>query len=295
MPIQPATPEHLPAIQSLLARAATRFVQFGQEDLPDLLQGSICQIGVTDDRRERLWGFAAIQLEPRPATLPVSAPNRAYLRGIVLAVRRSPTVDTAALVTAGMKRLRALGQPTTVIAQGQERWLNPALTPFGFTEIDQVRYYQYTASADPAAPSPAQLVGVTPQDLFRLAQLDAETFPPVWHMGEGELAGLLFTSHMRMAWDGDRPVGYAALRLGGGYEAGRRSAFLNRLAVHPSAQGRGIGRQLLADAIAHAHSQQHSSIFLNTQVSNKQSQRLYEGMGFRPSGQVYKVFTAQVP
>ncbi len=102
---------------------------------------------------------------------------------------------------------------------------------------------------------------------------------------------------MRAAWLDDRLVGYAAISLNGAFDdptTAGPSAFLARLAVHPSVQGRGVGRQLLADSIAYAHSQGHNPIYLNTQVSNEQSQRLYEGMGFRSMGRVFQVYVAQI-
>ncbi len=173
----------------------------------------------------------------------------------------------------------------------------PPLIQNGFALVDGVRYYKYTSRLTPKAPAPAQLDLAGPGDLPLLAELDAATFPPLWHMDEGELASLLFSSRLRVARLGGERVGYAALSLNGAYtdpESSGPSAFLARLAVHPSAQGRGVGRQLLADSIAYAHSQRHSPIYLNTQVSNEPSQRLYEGMGFRSMNQVFHVYIVEI-
>ncbi len=295
MTILSAAPQHLPDIQHLITHGYTRLVQFGREDLPDLLARGVSVVGVEAD--QRLWGFVTIQVEPRPATLPAAAPDRAYVRGILLDKRRSPSVDTAALVTAALARLGELGRPFVVMAQSQDHWLKAALTRSGFAQVDQVRYYKFSQRNVPSAPAPAQLTPLSPAQLAAVAQLDAESFPPLWHMGEGDLAGLLFAGRMRAAWLEGQLVGYAAITLNGAFDdpaTAGPSAFLARLAVHPSVQGRGVGRQLLADSIAYAHSQRHNPIYLNTQVSNGSSQRLYEGMGFRSMGRVFQVYVAQI-
>ena len=91
MPILPAGRQHISAINRLKTHAYTQFAQFGQEDLPDLIDRNICLVGI-DERTEpdTIWGFVAIQLEPRPVTLPAHAPDRAYVRAILLVKRRSP-------------------------------------------------------------------------------------------------------------------------------------------------------------------------------------------------------------
>ena len=53
--------------------------------------------------------------------------------------------------------------------------------------------------------------------------------------------------------------------------------------MHPSYQGRGIGRALLSDAIRYAAGE-FSVLVLNTQINNNRSQSLYRGLGFRPIG-----------
>lgn len=299
MPIIPAAHRHLPAIHRLTDNAYTRLVQFGPEDLPDLIERSVCVVGVkAKDDPTQIWGFVAIQLEPRPETLPAHAPDRAYVRAILLGKRRSPSADAAALLSAGLDHLRSRETAATmVILQAQGHWLQAPLTRSGFNLIDGVRYYKFTQSVVPEAPSAARLALAGPAELSILAQLDAETFPPIWHMDEGALAGLLFNSRMQVAYLDGGAVGYAALTLNGAFDdpdTASPSAFLARLAVHPRAQGQGVGRQLLADSVAYAVGQGHSPIYLNTQVSNEQSQRLYEGMGFRSMNQVFQVYVTEI-
>jgi ribosomal protein S18 acetylase RimI-like enzyme len=64
----------------------------------------------------------------------------------------------------------------------------------------------------------------------------------------------------------------------GGYDQ------LIRLATHPAAQGRGIGRQLVVDSIVYSESTGAPGLALNTQASNTVSRHLYEVLGFRVVG-----------
>jgi ribosomal protein S18 acetylase RimI-like enzyme len=57
-------------------------------------------------------------------------------------------------------------------------------------------------------------------------------------------------------------------------------AHLTRLAVHPDYQGRGIGAQLLYQAITDALARGANIITLNTQEHNYRSRALYERFGF---------------
>ena len=103
------------------------------------------------------------------------------------------------------------------------------------------------------------------------------------------------------AGEGDQLLGYAALcgpvradlwedePIQGEVSSGE--AMLARLAVHPSAQGRGIGRRLLMDSLSAAHERGAETVVLNTQTSNARSQALYRSLGFRRTGEIYPVLT----
>src|SRR6266702_3970266 len=56
--------------------------------------------------------------------------------------------------------------------------------------------------------------------------------------------------------------------------------YLVRIAVHPSARGRGIGARLMAEAIRFFEKARVIRIMLNTQDDNIQAHRLYEWFGF---------------
>ena len=66
-------------------------------------------------------------------------------------------------------------------------------------------------------------------------------------------------------------------------------AHLIRVAIHPDFQGRGLGRQLVVDAVRFARELSAPGLALNTQASNRVSRRLYESLGFRQTGHTLAV------
>lgn len=71
-------------------------------------------------------------------------------------------------------------------------------------------------------------------------------------------------------------------------------AHLNRIAVHPTHQGRGIGAFLLRDAVRAFWQRGAGRVTLNTQADNQRSLRLYRRFGFEPTGDVVTVWELQI-
>ncbi len=53
------------------------------------------------------------------------------------------------------------------------------------------------------------------------------------------------------------------------------------MVLNPEARGQGIGKRLVALALAHARAQGHTSVFLETTDGLAESMALYERLGFR--------------
>jgi ribosomal protein S18 acetylase RimI-like enzyme len=70
---------------------------------------------------------------------------------------------------------------------------------------------------------------------------------------------------------------------------------LARLAVHPSVQGRGVGRALLANLFEWIKQNGFVILSVNTQSDNSASLHLYQRMGFLRTGESYPVYTFDVP
>jgi ribosomal-protein-alanine N-acetyltransferase len=71
-------------------------------------------------------------------------------------------------------------------------------------------------------------------------------------------------------------------------------AHLNRIAVHPAHQGRGVGALLLHDALRALWKLGAERVSLNTQTDNYYSQRLYRRFGFEPIGDSVTVWEREL-
>jgi ribosomal-protein-alanine N-acetyltransferase len=125
------------------------------------------------------------------------------------------------------------------------------------------------------------------------------TTPVVIHPLElDNLEPAVFVDHHAFAppWQLDAPDLYQAVRQADsatvaiidgkiiGYQLStryRETGHLARLAVMPDQQGKGVGGALLRQMLGGFLRKQVSTVTVNTQLSNTQSQRLYEYYGFR--------------
>ena len=60
-----------------------------------------------------------------------------------------------------------------------------------------------------------------------------------------------------------------------------RTGYVQRLAIHPDAQGEGLGLALLTDGLRWMRVRGARSAFVNTQADNVRALELYERAGFR--------------
>jgi len=281
----------LAQVQQLWQRSRYHYKNFGEEDLPLLLQEEVAFLAMTDARiSQTAWGFLALQAEARPVTLPRATPDRAYLRAVALARGHYPTTAFPTLLEAAQRYLQELGGAHLFISYGEPEWLYRTLFQAGFTLAEEVQFLAlpYLSRWQPlSSPTAAtvQLRAGDPADLPQLAVLDAAVFTPLWHMGERELQTLLRSGRLQVAHAAEELIGYSALTATGSH------AHLSRLAVHPAWQGQGYGRFLLNDALRYAQHVGVNTMMLNTQVQNRSAQQLYRQTGFRPTGQVVPVLT----
>jgi ribosomal protein S18 acetylase RimI-like enzyme len=252
--------------------------------------------------REAIWGVLMVDPEVRPATLPLYAPARAQIRA--LAMRHGPWMDKGVTdLVQGLQRLLPDNlRPLMLSTYATDAWLQNGVARAGFAHADTVVYYRLNLprpgshaaavrsdGAKPAAKGPAQLHAATLNDSQQLAEMDADIFDPLWHFGASEIVEMLVRGRIQIATIGGEMAGYAALLTGQ-----RREAHLARLGVHPRFQRRGLGRQLLGEAVDYAQAEGFSTVALNTQASNLRSQALYTNFGFVPSGIEMPVMTLSV-
>jgi len=127
-------------------------------------------------------------------------------------------------------------------------------------------------------------------DLPEVEKTDAASFTPLWQNPLETLRRAFSqTFFATVAEDEHGIVGYQ-LTTGG-----RLHAHLARLAVHPSAQGRGAGKALLNELFARLTQLGVPKLTVNTQSDNDVSMSLYQKMGFMLTGEQYPVYTSEVP
>ena len=114
-------------------------------------------------------------------------------------------------------------------------------------------------------------------DLATLGLIDRRAFGPLWHMdvvGISDACRATPHHRLRISLSGSTIHGFAVSGRAG------RSAYLQRLAVDPDAQGRGVGRILTIDALRWARRHRCTSMLVNTHVDNEVALTLYRSLGF---------------
>jgi ribosomal-protein-alanine N-acetyltransferase len=122
-------------------------------------------------------------------------------------------------------------------------------------------------------------------DIPAVVAVDRAAFTPHWWNSETTLRRrAAASSHFTVAEVAGKVMGYieGTLRLPG--------AHLNRIAVHPTHQGQGIGALLLSNALRTFWRHGAERVTLNTQANNHHSQRLYRRFGFEPAGDFVTVW-----
>jgi len=193
----------------------------------------------------------------------------------LLAPRGRPS--ERALSTA-LEQLRAEGYTAAVTAA-----LSPAeQAPFraaGFVEHEQLHLLRRSVERPPRPSAPVPLRRARRDDLPAVLDVDGQAFQPFWRFDEGGLADAMAatpSARMRIAVEpGDRVVGYAITG-----RAGSRG-YLQRLAVTPGVQRRGIGTALVADALRWLRRWGAREVLVNTQEHNTAALALYGALGFR--------------
>jgi ribosomal protein S18 acetylase RimI-like enzyme len=154
-------------------------------------------------------------------------------------------------------------------------------------QVDRVVGYAHNfgRTVPPAAPV-ATLRTASAADIDAVLAVNAEAFEPFWRYGDATILSWLLTSdHAALAEVDGQAAGFALTSRNPENEY----AYLIRLATLPTFRDRGIGRQLVADALDYARAAGASGLALNTQASNLVSRRLYESLGFRPTSQALSV------
>jgi ribosomal-protein-alanine N-acetyltransferase len=163
----------------------------------------------------------------------------------------------------------------------------------GLEMLEEVITYEMGIRREPWSGSDhIRLVRVDADDeaaIDLVTRIDQASFPWLWRNNRAEFDVYLHTPGVEV-WlveeDGE-PVGYFGVTLFPDW------GHLDRVAVVPEQQGRGLGLETLGLAVDAMRKQGARRVGLSTQRTNRRSQRLYERFGFqRSSEHDYRLFGA---
>lgn len=169
------------------------------------------------------------------------------------------------------------GVVTGALAPVEQR----AFLAAGFAEAERLHLLSHDLRGLSASRAPAvRLRRARARDRDAVLLVDQLAFPSFWQLDEAGLTdALTATPHTRFEVAVDdasgRIVGYAISGRSG------RNGYLQRLAVDPAEQGRGLGRWLVVDGLRWLARWRADQCVVNTQWGNEVALGLYERMGFR--------------
>lgn len=177
---------------------------------------------------------------------------------------------------------------STLAEQGFSRVVTGALSPleqagflaagFGVEQKLRLLGLDLTLPLPPLPPRP-RLSRVAARRYEAVLEADRAAFPEFWRFDHLALRDALqATPAVRF-----RMVGGRRGHVGGYAICGRsgRRGYVQRLAVHPDAQGQGVGRRLLLDGLHWMAGHGVGRALVNTQSGNRAALSLYSGVGFR--------------
>ncbi len=123
-------------------------------------------------------------------------------------------------------------------------------------------------------------------DISELLEMDHLTFPWLWRNSEREMSYYLSQPAVNVfiaRLDG-QPAGYV------GYTLNNHSGYIDRIAVLPQHQGKGLGSDMMAWTLQRLEGVGVTDVQLTTQRDNEPSQRMYRRFGFRETGWGYAIY-----
>jgi ribosomal-protein-alanine N-acetyltransferase len=183
-----------------------------------------------------------------------------------------------ALLPALLARLNDVGVTTAYYSGGDvaSDWLRAALERRDFHLTTLLRSYD---KEDMTIPTPGnrevRVRPFTPADVAGTLAVESLCFAPLWrHSAENFLEIHATYPYFVVAEDDSGIVGYQF------NATDATTGYLVRIAVHPRAEGRGVGARLLAEAVRYFQRAHVLKIVLNTEEANTRAQALYERFGF---------------
>lgn len=249
-------------------------------DVPRLRLSRPFHEGAVLEALEELPGRSA--WAPDALEYALVAPWR-HRRDIVVCQELSAVRHPERLLRAVTERCSKAGDSLFVVMDMDEHRPQGFYARSGLAPIETVITYEAERSRiPPLTTSPIRFERAEParpDHLAALLALDHAAFPWLWWNSPAEFREYHHTPgvELHLGFAGDKPVTYIGFTTFTGW------GHLDRIAVDPAAQGRGIGRAALAFALDVLLRRRANRIGLSTQEGNWRSRRLYEAFGFRRS------------
>jgi ribosomal-protein-alanine N-acetyltransferase len=221
---------------------------------------------------------------------PPDPPGFAWIR-VFACASSLPPPDAWAMLWPVAADAAARAGATSAAALTADGWMAALLRRSGFAETNRVVFLEHQGRPTaPAPPAAVRLRAYQVSDLPDLLALDQQAFVGLWAYSQPVLCAALDQAALVTVVEADgRLVGYQLST------ASALGAHLARLAVHPTAQGRGYGRILVQHLLHEFGLRGFDRVSVNTQADNAASLHLYRRLEFRDTGQVYPVYTVPLP
>jgi GNAT superfamily N-acetyltransferase len=158
----------------------------------------------------------------------------------------------------------------------EQDWLRMTLEARGFELVTLLRSFDKLDLRIPTLGN--QQVRVrpfTPEDLPGVLEIERLAFPQLWRHDAASFLEVAHTyPYFVVAEDAEGIAGYQFNTFDS------TVGYLVRIAVHPRAEGCGIGARLMAEAVRYFDRQHVLRIALNSEESNTRAHALYERFGF---------------
>lgn len=180
---------------------------------------------------------------------------------------------------------------TRIAAIAQHSWFQRVLESAGFENRQNIVMLGWTYQPWAArVVEGVRIRTMTEADLPHVVTVDGASFDPLWHNSHETLKRALAQSLFATVAENDQGViGYQVTT------GSNTRAHLARLAVHPDVQKRGVGSAILGDLFTRLVQNGYLKLTVNTQSDNQTSLNLYNKLGFTRTGEVYPVYTFDVP
>lgn len=217
---------------------------------------------------------------------PADIPDLAWVR--LFAVSTALLVDDAWEMMWPVAQ-RLMEASLSIAALPLQSWFERLLEESNFTRLHDVvilKWEDKGLSIKPTNHPGYSIRLMNFDDLDQIHALDLAAFNPVWQHSR-ELLEIAYkvSTIATVAEDGEGLLGYQVSTVNA------PDGHLARLAVHPRAQGGGVGYTLLQDLLENFRRRGVPKVTVNTQSNNDASISLYKKAGFRETGMIYPIYS----